>query len=219
MVGVDAWWTVEPIYQNNDGLFYTLPDGVTLTCFGGASSVGEGCGDERSLIATNPFNSLKSYSIDSYGGFTLTNNSDQTFNANDGTNSVGVDTFFTDFNPGSLGAAVTDPKREDASFFSSVAGSVHYCDTRSGVGENTFFDSSGGLYRCSVESPDFSEEDFFPVIPELTPGDSYSAYYEISIQAELQGDLPEPSSFPLFATGLGLLAWLAGRRRISVGGQ
>ena len=28
-----------------------------------------------------------------------------------------------------------------------------------------------------------------------------------------EGDLPEPTSLPLFATGLGLMGWLAWRRR------
>ena len=76
-------------------------------------------------------------------------------------------------------------------------------------------DTRFGGNPCSVPSPDSSTGDY-GYVPLLAPGDTYTAYYQISIYAELEGDIkpvPEPALLPLFATGLGLMALLEWRRR------
>ena len=82
----------------------------------------------------------------------------------------------------------------------------HSCDTR---------DYPGGFgnfspFTCGVPSPDSSEGEFY--LSALGPGDTLAANFAISIDAELKG-VPEPITLPLFATGLGLMALLAWRKR------
>ena len=81
----------------------------------------------------------------------------------------------------------------------------HGCDTRDG--DFVF----GFVCNGNAAPGDYTEG--YPGPGLFKPGDIYTSYYEIVIDAELKGDLPEPTSLPLFATGLGLMGWLAWRRR------
>jgi hypothetical protein len=226
MVSVDdAGWNTRPwIFDTADGMAPLPNDGV-LTCFGGATSYPGGCSDVRALSAVNPFASVKTYSVISDGGFTIKNNSDITFNS---VSDFSQPRMFLDFIFSACSffcqASVTNPSSEYAFFSSSVYGAgieeegqldFASCDTRGGgvqTGRIYFF-SSGGISGCAGGSPDFSEG-IFGFVPLLAPGDTFTAYYEIAINAELKGSLavPEPTTLPLFVTGLGLMALLAWRR-------
>jgi hypothetical protein len=41
----------------------------------------------------------------------------------------------------------------------------------------------------------------------------------VFVQGDLEAAVPCPATLPLFATGLGLMAWFAWRRRTNIGGQ
>ena len=149
------------------------------------------------MFATNPFTTVKSYSIHFEGGFTITNNSDTTFN---------LMTYLVFSLTGLLGDAahVTDPSVEYALFriviegvFPGPGDDEALCDTR----------DNPGPPDCAI-NPDIEATEFGPV-PLLAPGDTFTENWVIDITAELKGDVtpvPEPAPLPLFATGLGLMA-------------
>jgi hypothetical protein len=199
MVDVHADWNV--------ALPGVLPNGISISCTGAAGgSVQNRCGASLSLFVSNDSASLETFHVSSIGGLAITNISDLEYSGV----TLLFDTDFSAFNPGSIGASITYPGLEDASFSSSVIGTgvddFHSCDTAGGGGPGVNFSP----YACGVQSPDSSEEQFSVALP--APGTTIDiSPYTINISASLIG-IPEPATLFLFGAGLAA-AFEIGRRR------
>lgn len=196
IAGVDyAFWSAHFYYYTdaNGELFDDgLPDGIDAWGF-----------DSAGLTLVNDSAALQKRRLVSKSNFILTNNSDQDF---EGTIAFLID--YSAFNPGGseVGASVTDPSREFASFSSSIFTpelgflDFHSCDTVSGdfVGPNA----------CGVFSPDSStaELDFGPIRAHQT----IKVPFVITIDLKAQS-VPEPLTLSTFGAGLAAIA-LARRR-------
>ncbi|HEY3910602.1 MAG TPA: hypothetical protein VGM07_12020 [Stellaceae bacterium] len=185
-VDIRAYWFVTP------GSGTTIPSGVTLSCFGGATGLANGCTDSRSIDAsvTGP----EQLSADAMSGLTVTNTTDQSFAP---TQPFRVE--FSAFNPGGpmVGISIDDPPTEAASFASTVSGpqasDFHSCS----VG---FLGDSGHLFSpttCGVDSPDSSEGMIYIDVP---PGQSEQLAYSIDMTADFA--VPEASSASILAIAL-----------------
>ena len=215
MVDVRGYWDAglygytDPSTGDQIGGNPALPSGITLTC---QNYLGpEMCTGSTHILASNDSAAIEDFSAGLISGFTVTNSTDTAYHM----------TFFTDFssfNPGgpAIGASVTDPLAEYASFSSTISGpsafDMHGCDTRLYPGFPT-----GGYfspYACGVPSPDSS---LGLIGFDIAPHDTVGFYYTISIGAELKG-VPEPAPIAIFAAGLAGLALLrifAFRKRIT----
>ena len=151
MVSVRAIWDAEPYYyadaDGNVVTFDAFPDGITLSCVGGASGLGMGCSDERSVWAQNSSSAIETLSESAVSGVALTNSTQETF--------PGFFVFYavwSAFNPGGpeIGASVMFPSLEYAAFSSQIVGPAeigdfHSCDTRNFPGQPDFL-GDGGFY-------------------------------------------------------------------------
>jgi hypothetical protein len=184
-----------------------LPAGFTVTCTGDAFSIGSSCGDGVFGVGfENASTVVQDYSIVSHGGFTITNNTDEPLSliymvatANEDGNIAKIDNLSVEY--AKYTAEIIAPPPAP-----SYLGGFLGFDTCS----VPFFTST----TC-IHPSDFVGEPF-PLPLALGPGDTVTYNFTIDIEAELKGDgraVPEPSTIPLFATGLGLMALLRWRRR------
>ena len=201
----EAFWSASfAHYISADGTAtLIIPAGITVTCFGGATTTGlNGCRDSASLIVTDG-----SSSISKTSGLIITNTNDSEL-----TGELTFDTGYSAFNPGgsTIGAQVDDPTTEYAAFSSSVFGpgaaDSHGCNTLTGP-------HFMGPDACGVSSPDSSDEMF--AVGPLAAGQSATETYNINIFAEVI--VPEPSTLALFMVGLASAGALARRKRARVG--
>lgn len=186
----EAFWLVRP-YSGS------LPDGVTLTCFGDAVTGGFNnttCSEFASLKLMNDSAVEITETLSLVGGFSLTNNTNtdiilSAFSSAD-----------SSFNPGGspIGASVDYPSAEFASFGSSVSGpgllgggDSHSC----AVGIGTGLTGS----TCGVQSPDDNSNLFF--LGTLGAGQTITESYGIRIAVTALG-IPEPPVSSLFVAGL-----------------
>ncbi|HTF44079.1 MAG TPA: PEP-CTERM sorting domain-containing protein, partial [Terriglobales bacterium] len=187
--GASALWSARTWYYSEPGRSSQLfPDGVTISCFGGAAGGSTGCSDHASLAVNDG-----SATISKISGLSITNTTDTDFD--------GDFVFRTDFSAFprglgvGLGASVDDPLTQYASFYSSVFGpgvnDVHGCNTVTGP----FLAPNA----CGVSSPDSSQGDFF--FGSLAAGQTLFATFNITIHAEVI-KTPEPGTLALFGSGL-----------------
>jgi hypothetical protein len=183
----------------------TIPNGITLSCFGGATGIANGCSDTRSLIANVPFSGNLSLLVVS--GLLVTNTSEATIGG-----LLSFATTFSAFNPGgpNIGIDIDNATTQGASFSSSVLGpgvkDSHSCS----IGLAGY--SAQGVFSpttCGVASPDFSIGNFSIDLASIGPGQSEQIPYQIAISADFI--IPEPSSIALVMIGLLGIAAL-GRR-------
>jgi hypothetical protein len=215
-VGVTAEWYVSfGYYESPSGQIVSqLPLGIAISCFGTASSNGEGCRDSLSLGAS--VDTTTHLAVSDTSGLVVTNNV--------GAQLAGWLVFNTDFsafNPGGpeIGIGVDDPLTQSASFSSSVSGpgvgDYHSCTTTDPVGYN------GGGYnfapgKCGVSSPDSSQDQFGISLDELGVAGSEPVQYIMNIAADFSippANVPEPPSIAIIAAPILLLCFEMRRRR------
>ncbi|HEY2009020.1 MAG TPA: PEP-CTERM sorting domain-containing protein [Rhizomicrobium sp.] len=201
MVDVRADWNV--------ALQGILPNGISISCIGAAGGVQNQCGAGLSLFVSNDSASLETFHVSSTGGLAITNTSDLGYSGV----TLLFRTDFSAFNPGGpdIGASITYPGLEDASFSSSVTGTgvddFHSCDTAGSSGFGVNFSP----YTCGVQSPDSSEEQFSVALP--APGTTIDVSpYTINISASLIG-IPEPATLFLFGAGFAAAFEIARRKK------
>ncbi len=194
---IDAGWSVQ---FSNLGIGPTaFPSGLSFSCFGGAASSGStGCSDLVSLDASSANGSSTKFDETFVAGFTITNNSSHALSYG-----LNFDTDFSAFLPSGQGVWVTNPLLESASFTSSLSGpdafDKHQCAT------------SPHLGACTVNSAD--ESAGFIYLASLGAGDSYTAIFDVTLDATLLGQplttsVPESGSLAL--VGVGLAVTMAG---------
>lgn len=194
-VKIRAYWSVTPDSE------ILIPSGVTISCFGGATGLINGCTDGRSIDTL--VTKSEQLSADAVSGFEVTNTTNQAFAP-----SQPFLVQFSAFNPGgpAVGVSIDNPLTQAAGFTSSVSGpqarDLHSCS----VG---FLGQSGQVFSpttCGVINPDSSEG---LVYLDVAPGDSEKLAYSIDMAADFA--VPEASSVSILAIGL-LALGAVGRR-------
>lgn len=193
--------------------FFTLPDGIGISCRGDAVPTLNGCGFSASLNQT--VTASGTYAVTTTGSVVLTNTTDQIINGG-----AVFNVWLSSFNPGGpgVGLGIDDPLREWASFQSNVSGpgvgDSHMCS----VG---FLGESGTLFSpttCGVSAPDSSLASSGVSFTDFMPGAEMLLTYAISISATFVLPDDEPSGVPepgpgLAALGLAALTVRAMHRR------
>jgi hypothetical protein len=194
---INAFWSVLVNSQT------TIPSGITISCFGGATSLSDGCTDSRSIDLS--VTGAAHLSANTTSGIVITNMTDQAFAP---TNPFITE--FSAFNAGGpeIGIGIDDPVSQAASFASAVSGpevgDFHSCS----VG---FLGDSGQMFSpttCGVENPDSSQGSIFV---DVAPGQSERLSYSIGITADFT--VPEASSLSILVVALAALGAGSRRRR------
>jgi hypothetical protein len=199
-VDVKADWQVS--------LTSALPNGISLSCFGSAVGIPNGCSDSGLLNTT--VNSSEHLSVSILSGIVVKNTTTQTIGG-----SLSFVTNFSAFNPGGapIGLGIDDPATQDAMFSSSVSGEevgdLHNCS----IGFEGYSAPAGFFTptTCGVNSPDSSSHNFSIDLASIAPGQSEQIPYQISISADFV--IPEPASISILAIGLIGIAGLVRRKR------
>lgn len=204
LVSIQAYWSFTPDLP--------LPSGITLSCFGSATSLAGGCIDTQSLAgaATPP----EELSINDVSGVVLTNNSGETFSP--ASNEASFTTGFSGFYPSSSGISIDDPVTQSANFTSAVLGPANVADSHgcsigfagySGYGAVFFTPTFCAVIAPDVSYDDLPLQDYDPSLANgLGPGQSATLTYDITLTADF-AIVPEPSSWSISAIGLlGLVA-------------
>jgi hypothetical protein len=204
MIDVQAFWSVSARVPGT-----TIPDGISFSCFGGASGNADGCGDSRSLNTSVLTSEHLSASATS--GLEIINTSDHFF--------TGSLVFATDFsscnNSGCLAITIDDPAFQFGGYSSSVSGpgvgDSHNCSV--GFLGNSGFQVFSPTH-CGVPGPDSSQNVIFVDVSTLAPGGTIDLSYSINITADFVL-VPEPETIWLFGcalAALGTLVLLTGLR-------
>ena len=198
--GVDfAGWhaNFSGYYDPNTGEIGPVPNGINFDC-------PIGCGDSLGFSVISDHQGLVQKSQDVMDTFSVTNTVDNAFD--------GYLYYLGEvsaFNPGgsNIGASVTDPLHEWASFASFVSGpdfqDAHACDTRV-----PFSSSFWTPFFCGVNAPDSSSFGLFVPIPGPGETQSWSVETGLSVAAF---SASEPLTVSLF--GAGIVGAAAMRRR------
>jgi hypothetical protein len=200
-VDVRATWSAAPHE------WMGIPEGLSVSCWGGASGSDGFCGDTISL--NQSMTNAGTLSASSVGGLVLTNTSSAAIN--------GFAVFsvaFSAFNPGGpgVGLGIDDPLTQWASFTSSVrgdgsVGDAHACS----VG---YLGESGTVFSptaCGVSSPDSSVGDAVVDLVDFMPGAEVVLTWSLNIAAtfvladEDPTGVPEPAAALLLAAGIAAL--------------
>jgi hypothetical protein len=199
-VRVGATWSAAP------SMWDPLPEGLTISCRGGAEGGPGGCGSTLHLNQT--VTASGTYTVSSTGSVVITNTSDHAVNG-----FAGVSVWFSAFNPGgpAIGLSIDDPATQWASFSSFVRGSGNVGDFHScAVG---YRGQSGTVFSpttCGVSSPDSSQAPAYAELINFLPGAEIIFTFGMNISAtfdlgkDAPTNVPEPTS-ALILLGLGAL--------------
>lgn len=210
-VDVTAEWqvSIDGYLSANSYNVQPLPGGLTISCYGGATSNGSSCAD--SSVLSDILSNSGNVSAHKTSGFLITNSSKAVLDG-----SLALSTDFSAFNPGGpeIGLSIDNPETQSASFMSSVygpgVGDYHACSLPASmlgeIGAGAYFSPT----TCGVESPDSSQERYDFALSSLDPGASTKITYNISQSARF--DVPEPPAFAVFGTALFLLGLARSRR-------
>ena len=188
-VDIRAGWSIDA---------RALPEGVSLSCVGGASGSGGFCYGGVSL--NRAVSGSQSFDVSASGSVVITNTTDHAL-----TGYLEFITNFSSFNPGGpgIGIRIDDPLTQAGRFTSSVSGpgvgDYHGCS----VGH---LGASGAVFSpttCGVYAQDSSQGHAYIDLSTLAPLASTSLSYGAAITAAFVIDpVPEAPSLVLLLTAL-----------------